>query len=173
MTSVKRDLLLTSDYVWARTLARLQGLADEEYWWEPVPSCWSVRRRDGHWVADNAVPAPEPPPFTTIAWRLDHLTSCYGDDRNGVWLAVDGGEHFPTEPAGDADAAIERLANAHDRWRVVLDGTTDATLAEPLGAVAGPFGQASRASFVLHMLDEFSHHGAEVGVLRDLFRSRT
>ncbi|GAB2330252.1 hypothetical protein STREPTOSP366_54110 [Streptomyces variabilis] len=25
--------------------ARLSGLGDEEYLWEPVPACWSIRRR--------------------------------------------------------------------------------------------------------------------------------
>jgi hypothetical protein len=63
-------------------------MTDAEYFWEPVPDCWSVRRRtdgpgarataltgQGDWGRDAAAyPHPWPPPFTTIAWRLSHLT---------------------------------------------------------------------------------------------------
>src|SRR5437763_12642529 len=63
-------------------------LTDEEYSWEPVPGCWSVRLRSegpgplatlldgtGEWGRDAApFPHPEPAPFTTIAWRLSHLS---------------------------------------------------------------------------------------------------
>ncbi|MEU6082931.1 DinB family protein [Streptomyces sp. NPDC047108] len=45
---------------------RLTGLTDEEYLWEPVPGCWSVRRRGeavtprafgpGEWVLDQGAP---------------------------------------------------------------------------------------------------------------------
>jgi hypothetical protein len=45
---------------------RLTGLGDEEYLWEPVPGCWSLRRREdagtprafgpGEWVLDLGAP---------------------------------------------------------------------------------------------------------------------
>jgi hypothetical protein len=45
---------------------RLTGLGDEEYLWEPVPGCWSIRRREeattprafgpGDWVLDDGDP---------------------------------------------------------------------------------------------------------------------
>ncbi|WP_378144314.1 hypothetical protein ACFJGV_12665 [Cnuibacter sp. UC19_7] len=57
------------------------AMSDEEYLWEPVPDCWSVRRRvdgpgagavkligAGEWGRDGAPEAPWPPPITTIAW---------------------------------------------------------------------------------------------------------
>ncbi|WP_318275774.1 DinB family protein, partial [Streptomyces pharetrae] len=61
-------------------------MTDEEYLWEPVPGCWSIRPRVkgpgpratflagvGDWGRDAApYPHPWPPPFTTIAWRLSH-----------------------------------------------------------------------------------------------------
>lgn len=28
------------------------------------------------WVHDHAQPDPEPPPFTTIGWRLVHIADC-------------------------------------------------------------------------------------------------
>ncbi|QPP10164.1 DinB family protein [Streptomyces bathyalis] len=52
----------------AREMAqvRLTGLSDEEYLWEPVPGCWSIRRRGeaatsrafgpGEWVLDLGAP---------------------------------------------------------------------------------------------------------------------
>jgi hypothetical protein len=49
---------------------RLVGLTDAEYFWEPVPGTWSVRAAGDRFVADFAVPPPEPAPVTTIAWRL-------------------------------------------------------------------------------------------------------
>lgn len=46
--------------------SRLTGLGDEEYLWEPVPGCWSIRRRGeavtpkafgpGEWVLDQGDP---------------------------------------------------------------------------------------------------------------------
>jgi hypothetical protein len=56
---------------------RLERLSDDEFSWEPVPACWTVRRTErGTWAGDDAVPDPTPPPFTTIGWRLVHLGEC-------------------------------------------------------------------------------------------------
>ena len=60
--------LLLDQFDQAREMAqvRLTGLGDEEYLWEPVPGCWSIRRRDeattprafgpGEWVLDLGAP---------------------------------------------------------------------------------------------------------------------
>jgi hypothetical protein len=46
-------LLAQMDEVYGRLRGRLEGLSDEEYLWEPVPGCWTVRRDpSGAWVAD-------------------------------------------------------------------------------------------------------------------------
>jgi hypothetical protein len=53
---------------------RLDGLTDEEYFWEPVEGCWSLRPGpEGGWRLDQQDPEPSPPPVTTIAWRLVHV----------------------------------------------------------------------------------------------------
>lgn len=68
------------DWHWINQLRdRLGGLTDDEYFWEPAPGCWSVRPRgtgtapvqagSGAMTIDFAMPEPDPPPFTTIAWR--------------------------------------------------------------------------------------------------------
>ena len=77
MDATTDSLITTFDYVWARLTSRLSGLTDEEYFWEPVAGCWSLRQ-DGHgrWHLDGGGgggPAPDPVPVTTIAWRLGHL----------------------------------------------------------------------------------------------------
>jgi len=70
------------------TAIEIVPMTDDEYLWEPVPGCWSIRRRAagpgpaaaflvgaGEWGRDFApFPHPWPPPFTTLAWRLVHLS---------------------------------------------------------------------------------------------------
>ncbi|MFJ8630779.1 DinB family protein [Streptomyces sp. NPDC093568] len=60
--------LLLDQFDRAREMAqvRLTGLTDDEYLWEPVPGCWSIRRRSeattarafgpGDWVLDLGAP---------------------------------------------------------------------------------------------------------------------
>jgi hypothetical protein len=128
-------------------------------------------------MADWPLPRPDPAPFTTIAWRLWHLIDMYGEDRAPKWLHVpaqgnaiglDDPEGAPPPSAADAIALLER---AHDRWDAHLALVDDDILALPVGPVAGPeYAESTRASYVLHMLDEFIHHGAEIALLRDLWR---
>lgn len=63
-----RFSLLLDQFDRAREMAqvRLTGLGDEEYLWEPVPGCWSIRRRGeattprafgpGDWLLDQGAP---------------------------------------------------------------------------------------------------------------------
>ena len=37
----------------------------------------------------------------------------------------------------------------------------------------GPYAESSKADLALHVLDEVIHHGAEVGLLRDLYAKRS
>jgi hypothetical protein len=71
------------------TLARAwEGLTDDEFFWEPFTTTWSIRRQDqcrtpnpfgaGEWVADFAIPEPAPVPMTTIAWLYWHTGSMPG-----------------------------------------------------------------------------------------------
>jgi hypothetical protein len=178
MVDVQRELTDVSDQVWQRLRSRLEGLTDEEYFWEPAPGCWSIRRRlDGSWRAESPLPRPDVEPVTTIAWRLWHLIDMYGEDRAPRWLAVPpqgspiGLDDPDGEPPGSAAGAIALLERAHDRWDAHLALVDDQRLGETIGAVAGPeYATRTRAAYVLHMLDEFVHHGAEVGLLRDLWR---
>ncbi len=178
MADVKRELVDLSDEVWRRVRARVEGLSDEEYFWEPAPGCWSIRQRDdGTWTADWPLPRPDPEPFTTIAWRLWHLTDMYGENRAPKWLGVTaqgppiGFDDPHGAPPPTASAAVALLERAHDRWDAHLDLADNECLEERVGRVAGPgYADRTRAAYVLHMLDEFIHHGAEISLLRDLWR---
>ena len=174
MDDARRELVALSEYAFQRTRRRLEGLSDLEYLWEPVEGCWSARcRSDGRWTLDTAV-APLTPPFTTIAWRLWHLVGCYGQTKNARWLGLpldtDGRFEMHADVPATADAALQCLDDAHDHWRALLDALSEDALGQPMGAIAGPFAQGRKAGYVLHMIDEFVHHGAELGVLRDLYR---
>jgi hypothetical protein len=49
----RSDIIELSDYAYQRTLSRLGGLTDDEYFWEPVPRCCTVRRtKSGDYRAD-------------------------------------------------------------------------------------------------------------------------
>ena len=90
MAGKRADTLLGLMYQIERfTLARAwQGLTDDEFFWEPFTTTWSIRRRDqcptpnpfgaGEWVADFAIPEPAPVPMTTIAWLFWHMASMPG-----------------------------------------------------------------------------------------------
>jgi hypothetical protein len=71
------------------TLARAwAGLTDDEFFWEPFTTAWSIRRPDecrtpnpfgaGAWVADFEIPEPVPVPVTTVAWLYWHIGSVPG-----------------------------------------------------------------------------------------------
>ncbi|WP_234341287.1 hypothetical protein [Streptomyces sp. NRRL S-646] len=125
-------------------------MTDEEYLWEPVPDGWSVRRRadgpgpratllagaaDGDWGRDAAsYPHPWPPPFTTIAWRLSHLSEM-------LTLRADhtAGGHSLTRDAhlvgGDAAAAVAAFDAGVTAWRKALLTSGDAAL-DTVGSTA-------------------------------------
>jgi uncharacterized damage-inducible protein DinB len=173
MADAKADLIALSDYVYERTRGRLDGLTDTEYFWEPVAGCWTIRRAGSDMYQADHSDSSGIPPFTTIAWRLWHLVECYGGIRNPQWLGVQrqpaGFERDDPAPATAAEA-VAVLERAHAFWQGLLRELPADSWWEPLGPVAGPYGESDKASLVLHQLDEQIHHGAELGVLRDLYR---
>ena len=145
MASRRDDLLSLFDYVWQRLRDRMSGLTDHEWRWEPI--------------ADDRV---------TLRWRLAHITSLLTGDRTGPWLGLPLTRGTAGEP-GSAAEALATLDEAYAAWRAKLAGTTDESLAEPIGEMAGPYSADSRYAFGLHIVDELIHHGAEAALLRDLY----
>jgi hypothetical protein len=53
VSDARADVIGLSDYAYQRTRSRLDGLTDDEYFWEPV-SGWAIRRTDsGAYRADS------------------------------------------------------------------------------------------------------------------------
>ena len=121
----------------------LETLTDEEYLWEPVPGCWSIRPAGpgGRGEFEQAWPDPEPAPVTTIAWRLSHLAV-------GVF-GLRASHHF-----GDGSLTHENAER-------------------PLTAKEGVayFKERALQWLVLHVNREALHQLAEVSLLRDLYRA--
>ena len=204
MTTNKRfePLLEQYDFATQRLLTRLAGptsdsgdgregevpvLTDAEYLWEPVDACWSVRRRvdgpgpgavkligAGEWGRDGAPESPWPPPFTTIAWRLDHVSetllgraSHLGGDRSF--------DRAKYEPRGDAAGAIERFREAAADWRRAMLSVDESDY-DRTGLSSYPYGSDPEETFASNVWwenQEILHHGAEIALLRDLYVRRS
>jgi hypothetical protein len=167
------------DWHWTQQLRdRLDGLTDDEYFWEPVPGCWNVRPRgagtgavqvgSGAVAIDYAMGTPDPPPFTTIAWRLGHVIV-------GV-LAMRNASHFGRAATGydsfayaaTAAGALAQLDEEYATWLSGVESLGETGLARPCGAAEGPYAEYPLAALVLHINREMIHHLSEVCVLRDL-----
>ena len=151
----------------------MAGLSDEEYFWEPVAGCWSVRRTDdGRYAMDAPEPEqlwPDPPPFTTIAWRLAHITSFFSERASNHF---GDGSYVPSEVAwpATAAAALAMTGQAYRQWRSGVQALGEDGLFRPCGPAEGPYSEEPLAVLVLHINREFVHHAAEVALLRDLYR---
>jgi hypothetical protein len=162
-------LALQMDEAYGSLLGSIEGLTDEEFLWEPVPGCWTVRldTRD-RWTLDYAIPAPAPPPFTTIAWRLIHLATCkvmyYEHAFGPAELTWDSLEipHTFTDSTAMLKTGQQLLRNA-------LDGLADADLEEERRTNWGDMWPTWRIFWV--MISHDLGHGAEIGCLRDLYRT--
>jgi DinB superfamily len=161
--------LLTRQIEHAVAAARfaIDGLGDDELTWKPPPRCWSVEVDPAGRRRLQFVYGADPPPLTTIEWRLGHLgmwTIAYHD-----WIFGDAtlrGEDVEI-PAG-AGRMVSWLYEAQDRFV----GAT-AALDEPRLDDDRPTqwdGLLPAWQLVWAIVAEHFHHGAEIGLLRDLRR---
>ncbi|MBD7917248.1 DinB family protein [Cellulomonas sp. Sa3CUA2] len=174
-------LLDQLDFYWTASLwPRVQGLTDDEYLWEPVAGCWSVRpRADGTWQADGLdVAEPDPPPVTTIAWRLAHIAvDVLGTRAQALFGDLPAGADMfdprlrPASLPATADDALALLDASYRTWHDGLAGLDDDALARPLGPLGAGYADQPVAALVLHLHRETMHHGGEVALLRDLYRA--
>jgi len=169
------------DWHWQKRLRpRLVGLTDDEYFWEPVAGCWTVRPRrtehelgGGQFTVDYAFTAPDPAPVTTIAWRLAHITVHVLAKRAELYFdatPIDYGAHIY---AGSAATALKQLDGAYDAWISGLRAASATELAGECGPDSGPFAERPLAAAVLHVNREVFAHGAEIALLRDLYLRRS
>lgn len=174
------ELIGQLDWHWDNQLRpRLAGLADDEYFWEPVADCWSIRRPGeskapisaggGEWLMEYAMPPHDVEPVTTIAWRLAHLIVGVFGMRNAAHFGGPGADFSTFEYAGSAAGALDQLDSAHAAWIKGVQSLRAEGLARPCGPAEGPFARYSMAALVLHIHREVIHHGAEIALLRDLY----
>jgi hypothetical protein len=177
------ELVDQLDWHWrAQLRPRLEGLTDDEYLWEPVPGCWNVRPRtdatpadapgSGDYTVDFAFPQPDPPPVTTIAWRIAHIVvGCLGE-RSAAHFGGPAISYETYAYPGTAAQALRDLDETYATWIKGVRGLGAEGLARPCGPAEGPYAEYSMATLVLHINREVIHHGAEISLLRDLYRQR-
>lgn len=161
---------------------RLEGLTDDEYFWEPTPGAWNVHPRgqgstemqggSGALTIDFAQPEPVPAPVTTIAWRLAHIIVGVLGARVHSHFGGPEVDYQTFEYAGTADEALAQLDEAFAAWTAGARTWDEAALAEPCGPSEGPWAEHPRVELVLHINRELIHHGAEIALLRDLYAHR-
>jgi DinB superfamily len=156
----------------------LAAIGDDEFFWEPVANCWTVHPRSevraasadgcGQWVIDYEVPDPDPAPVTTIAWRTVHIAAVnylYWDYGFGPATAS-----FDLEMPGNAAAATRWLAASQEPLNTVLAELADADLDTLRKTNWGEWWPCHKIFITL--VREQVHHGAEISLLRDLYRNR-
>ena len=177
------ELVEQLDLHWRTQLRpRLEGLTDEEYRWEPVRGAWNVRPRGtgsapiqagrGEFTIDFALPEPDPAPVTTIAWRIGHLVVGVLGARAAGHFGAPPVDYHSHEYPGDAATALAQLDATYTAWTAGVRGLDEEGLRRPCGPTEGPWADSPMAALVLHVNREVLHHGAEIALLRDLYRWR-
>ncbi len=174
-------------------------LTDDEMFWEPVAGSWNVRRadecvtptpfRDGDWAVDfdwdlaaAEVEDRGLTPLPTIGWLLWHVGSLpervtqldfLEGDRSAEsgWTSPYLAPHPVFTNATDAVEAMRAGWRALD---LALRSASDEHLEVPTrfwsyGGAPGP--ATTGAQIVASVLNEVSHHGTQICVLRDLYRA--
>lgn len=174
----RRVMLVASGLVeqaWSVMEPNLRGLSDEEYFWEPAPGCWSVRRREetrspecwgrGEWVVETSLDGAVEPATTTIGWRLMHAYDCTTDFTSRAF-GHGGRDWNAIEVPGSAAGAVALMTEAVRGLREHIEHSTDDILLAPVD----PDFLEPRWLLLDKALLEAIHHTAEVGVLRNLHR---
>ena len=169
------NALLREQLTWhwnAQLRPRLDGLTDNEYLWEPAPGCWNVHPRTDGVTIDFAMPEPDPPPVTTIAWRLGHVIVGVLAMRSAGHFGRAATDYHSFPYAATAAEALAQLDAEYALWLAGVESLGEKGLADPCGAAEGPYAELPMAALVLHINRELIHHLAEVCLLRDLYLRR-
>ena len=188
-------LTLWMELIEGYTLNRaLRDLTQEEFEWEPHAGAYGVRRRkdcktpnpsgspDGEWVSDGDWATAEASdrgelvePMTTIAWLLNHIGAAPGTIAQsevvggsmpiaeGTYVGMWGIDNIPT-----VEPAVTRFTEGWSSLKEKLRNTTDEVLERQ--HPHHPWGRGDVA--IAAMLNEISHHGTQICMLRDLYAHR-
>jgi hypothetical protein len=183
-------LVVTLESSGRRVQDAIDDVSETEYNWEPIPlsertfdlslepevkKVWRVFQRDGEWIYDYTPEVLAKPPFTTIAWIMNHVAQtgamylyCVktgipeGVDRHWDDLPVhsdfktmgqyiyrvldDTGEYLKSIPLSQADTELNRLTPAP--W-----GEMRPTYLNIWGGIIGhTIEHASQISFLKHKI---------------------
>jgi hypothetical protein len=188
-------MMLIDRYTLDRAFYRL---SQTEFEWEPHPGAWGVRSREtcstpnpsgdpeSDWVCDqdweaqtsawplNAQGEPNEP-MATIGWLLNHFGAAPGltaqldfvggtvPATNEAYRRMWGYTIIPT-----VDEAIARFRDGWTALGTALDNATDEML--EMDRNGHPWKRGDRA--VAALLNEVSHHGTQIWVLRDMYIRR-
>lgn len=181
MTTWTERLHEQLDWHWReQARPRLDGLTDAEYLWEPVADSWTLRptgdpaasplaKGGGDLAIDFAYPEPEPPPVTTIAWRLGHIIVGVFGARAHSHFGGPPADYDSWVYAATADEALTQLDSTYASWMDGVKGLSAEALEAPVGPAEGPWAESPMVDLVLHINREAIHHMAEVALLRDLY----
>ena len=116
MADLTTQLADQLDWHWRGQLRpRLDGLTDDEYFWQPVPDCWTDP--PGR-IGGLRIPSrPSPAPFTTVAWRMAHVI--VGRVRDAQPPATSADRPPATRAwdyATDAATALRQLDQTYAAW---------------------------------------------------------
>lgn len=180
MEPLTRALLGQAEIWWYGFNLRMEGLTDSEYRWHPVADAFDLNDgEDGQlyyaWPPGSRGEAI--PPVTTIAWRMAHVAlGCFGA-RNASHFA---GPAVSLETGFPSTAAegFAALTAAFDSWRANIEALGDDGLWRAIGPAEhdvevmqlgkdDPF-----IGLIQHIHRELMHHGAEIMLLRDLYRAK-
>ena len=157
----------TMDEAYSRLRGRLDGLTDDEFFWQPVPGAWTIYEdRSGRWTYHYEIPDPDPAPVTTIGWQVVHIATC--KVMYHEWAYGPGRLTFPDiDIPSDARGAIELLETGHRLLRSDLNSESEETLDQPRKTNWGELWPAWR--IFTEMTDHDALHCGTIGSLRDLY----
>ena len=179
-TDWNRQLSEQLDWHWQNQLRpRLDGLTDDEYFWEPVPGCWSVRPRgkspverqvgSGDFAFDLTEFDPVPAPLATISWQLGHIITGVFGERTANHFGGPPVSYLTFPYAGTADEALAQLDAAYAAWLAGVQALGEEGLSRPCGPTEGPFAESPLSELILHINREVIHPGSALSQLRDLY----
>lgn len=156
-----------------RLAERCLGLSDEEFFWLPVREGWTIKpdsTKPGGWTYDYDFAPPLPAPVTSIGWRLVHITAA--NEIYWEYAFGPGNRTFPDlETPGNAGEALRMWHQSRRPISAWIANASDGDLADVRPSHLGDPRSAGEVMRIL--LDEQVHHGAEIGLLRDLYLRRS
>jgi hypothetical protein len=151
-------LVADTDLMWRAVLETIEGLTEDEFFWEPAAGCWSIRPDPAGGYAQDWMPSPPVAPFTTIAWRLAHIGQSLASHARRLFHRGDF-SYDTYRPAGTVEGERSFLEDSFRSWRDGIDGSGEALTPELVAEVL---------SFNHHHLS----HASEVSAIRQLYQAQ-